>query len=482
MSETLYRKYRSQSFDDLYGQDAIKKVLSQVIKDSSWGHAYLFSGPRGTGKTSTARILAKAVNCSNRKGANPCNTCDSCLAIGKGAYLDLIEIDAASNRGIDEIRSLKEKVNFSPVKGDTKVYIIDEVHMLTQEAFNALLKTLEEPPDHAIFILATTEPHKMPPTILSRCQRFDFKLATDKEIVKKLSAIARAEKQDVDKEVLDLIARLGRGSFRDSETIFEKVLRGVHTKRITYKDAQSSLGLADTDKIEVLVDFILQNDISKALSEFHDLYNAGVDVHQIFSQVLEILRLRMLELYEEPVTLSPIISAIKTVADSEFKARRSSHPHLLFELAIAELCSNDGDKKPETKAKPASVVSNSKQKERKKNPIRQTKDNLISLSFVKKRWGAILTELKTFNHHLSAFLQKSEPVSIEGSKVLINVPFQFHKERIENPKSREAFMNASVKVFDTSLIPVCAVVKPATQSKTESNEDAVLEVFGEILG
>jgi len=230
VGQVLYRKYRSQTFSQVYGQDSVINVLLHSVNTDNISHAYLFSGPRGTGKTSTARIFAKAVNCNFLKDGDPCNKCDTCNAINNGQFLDLIEIDGASNRGIDEIRQLKENVNFVPTQGKYKIYIIDEVHMLTTEAFNALLKTLEEPPAQIIFILATTEAHKLPLTIISRVQRFDFKLAEDKFIELKLKKILDAEKVNIEDEALKLLISSAEGSFRDGESILEKVLNSTDKK------------------------------------------------------------------------------------------------------------------------------------------------------------------------------------------------------------------------------------------------------------
>jgi len=222
--QTLYLKYRSQKFGDLVGQDAIAQTLRNAVEQGRVAHAYLFSGVRGTGKTSTARILAKAINCLDRRGAEPCGVCANCVEIGSGAAVDLIEIDAASNRGIDEIRDLRERVKYLPATLKVKVYIIDEAHMLTTEAFNALLKTLEEPPAHVVFVLATTEPHKIPLTVASRCQRFDFRRIDTGAIAAHLASIVEHEQVKVDPQSLALLARLARGSMRDGITLLDQLI------------------------------------------------------------------------------------------------------------------------------------------------------------------------------------------------------------------------------------------------------------------
>src|ERR1700676_947519 len=267
--QTLYLKYRSQKFGDLVGQDAIAQTLRNAVEQGRVAHAYLFSGVRGTGKTSTARILAKAINCLNRKGAEPCGVCANCVEIASGAAVDLIEIDAASNRGIDEIRDLRERVKYLPAVLKAKIYIIDEAHMLTTEAFNALLKTLEEPPAHVVFVLATTEPHKIPLTVASRCQRFDFRRIDTGAIAAHLASIVEQEQVKVDPQSLALLARLAHGSMRD----------GIEL-----------LGLADPDTLVALLAFVTEGDGAKTLTELQRFYDAGGDVRQLVRGLLGAIR------------------------------------------------------------------------------------------------------------------------------------------------------------------------------------------------
>ncbi|HVU65711.1 MAG TPA: DNA polymerase III subunit gamma/tau, partial [Ktedonobacteraceae bacterium] len=223
-SQSLYRKWRSQTFDEMVGQEVITHTLKNALLEDKLSHAYLFTGPRGTGKTTTARLLAKTVNCTNAQNGEPCNTCQQCREITAGTSFNVIEIDAASNRGIDSIRELREKVMMPPATGKYKIYILDEAHMLTTEAFNALLKTLEEPPDYAIFVMATTDVHKMLPTVLSRCQRFDFKRFTTRQIVDHLLKIASAEKIEIEKSALELIARAAAGGMRDALSLLDQAI------------------------------------------------------------------------------------------------------------------------------------------------------------------------------------------------------------------------------------------------------------------
>ncbi|MCD6097186.1 DNA polymerase III subunit gamma/tau [bacterium] len=292
MSLVLYRKYRPQRFDQVIGQDFIVKILQSEIKHNRLAHAYLFAGPRGLGKTTVARILAKAVNCLNldiKKEIEPCNQCEVCRAINSESSFNLIEIDGASNRGIDQIRELKEKVRFPPSIGKKKVIIIDEVHMLTIEAFNALLKTLEEPPEFTIFILATTEPHQVPETIISRCQRFDFKKVPADKIVQRLGKIAQMEKKKVPKDVLKDIAYYSQGCVRDAETLLGQVL-SLPGKEITAD--QASLFFPRHD-FGLLLDFsrlLLEKNTSQAIKKLNEISEQGLDLDQFRQNLLEFFR------------------------------------------------------------------------------------------------------------------------------------------------------------------------------------------------
>ena len=287
--QTLYLKYRSQRFADLVGQDAIARTLQNAVEQGRVAHAYLFSGVRGTGKTSTARILAKAVNCLNRQGAEPCGECTACVEIASGAAVDLIEIDAASNRGIDEIRELRDRVKYLPASLRVKVYIIDEAHMLTTEAFNALLKTLEEPPPHAVFVLATTEPHKIPLTVASRTQRFDFRRIETGAIGTRLAQIAQAEGVTVDPAALALLARMAQGSMRDGITFLDQLLsRGAES--LTVERTRELLGLADPDLLVDLLTAVTSGDAAATLSRLQGFYEAGGDMRQLVRGLLQAIR------------------------------------------------------------------------------------------------------------------------------------------------------------------------------------------------
>lgn len=289
MYQALYRKYRPTCFDEIVGQDVIIKTFKNAIKNKKLSHAYLFSGPRGTGKTSTAKILAKTINCENLHEFEPCNQCNSCIQINNKQNTDIIEIDAASNNGVDEIRELKSKVNLVPANSKYKVYIIDEVHMLSTGAFNALLKTLEEPPSHIIFILATTEIHKIPATILSRCQKFDFKKISPKKIVENLKKIVTKENLNIEEDALKEIAILSQGAMRDAIGLLDQAI-SYSPENITIQDIHDINGTLETTILQQVIGYIINNDMLNLLKIFDEFDENGKNLIKICEELIYYLR------------------------------------------------------------------------------------------------------------------------------------------------------------------------------------------------
>ncbi|MEJ2746453.1 MAG: DNA polymerase III subunit gamma/tau [Anaerolineae bacterium] len=478
MSQAHYRKWRPARFDDVVGQEHITRTLQNSVAADRVGHAYLFCGPRGTGTTTSARLLAKAVNCLHEDlGQRPCNECSICKAINNGRFLDLIEIDAASNTGVDDIRDLRDKINFAPSEGRFKVYIIDEVHMLSTAAFNALLKTLEEPPPHAKFILATTEEHKVPMTIKSRCQQFNFRLLTTAEIKQRLNWLAEKENLAVDDDALALIADQGAGSIRDAESLLDQLVMAPGDT-ITLERAQQVLGTVTNTAVTQLVNAWLNSDGATGLALIHEALASGADARQFSRQMVAYLRQLLLmqaagrdlafdgpsEQHETMLAQSQraprqgLISAVKRFTEAALTSAGSWQPQLPLELAFIELLPDEPvaiSRQPRAVEAPAKIVSvpspavsektaTSHQPPAPVSPppdeepplekgaqpsVTSRPSSDLSLDAVKAQWRTMTEQVGEQQRNLPALLTMGKPLALEGSTIILGFDFPiFHKK------------------------------------------------------
>ncbi|MCL4869398.1 MAG: DNA polymerase III subunit gamma/tau [Anaerolineae bacterium] len=498
MSQALYRKWRPARFDDVVGQEHVTHTLRQAIAAGRVGHAYLFSGPRGTGKTTSARLLAKAVNCLHDDPTQrPDDACSICQAIGQGRFLDLIEIDAASNTGVDDIRSLRDKINFAPSEGRYKVYIIDEVHMLSTAAFNALLKTLEEPPPHAIFVLATTEEHKVPVTIKSRCQVFHFRLLTQAEIHRRLHWMVEQEGLQIDPDALEMVARHGAGSLRDAESLLDQLVTSPDD-RITLERAQAVLGTAPIRAVCDLTTAWLDGDSAAALSILQEAFISGADARQLARQVVTYLRdLLLLQtaggriVLDSPVELRQemdaqaqraprlhLIETIKRFNEAALTPVSSWQPQLLVELALVESIAAASHVEPAVVPTPAvnyvverptpTVASPpplarvtpppapvSQEKEVAAAP--QTADG-FSIPAVQARWRDLTERVKGQNRNLGALLNSAKPLAAEGKTLVLGFDFPLLKDKFDNHPGGLEIVNQILQTIFGSEYRVRVVV------------------------
>ncbi|OGC36660.1 DNA polymerase III, subunit gamma and tau [candidate division WS6 bacterium RIFOXYC1_FULL_33_9] len=493
MSNVLYRKYRAQNFDELVGQDHITKILKNAIKGDQLSHAYLFVGSRGTGKTTTARVLAKAVNCLKpKKDGNPCNKCEVCLSVSNGTFLDLVEIDAASNRGIDQIRELKERIEFSPVKGKYKIYIIDEVHMLTNEAFNALLKTLEEPPEHIIFILATTDAHKLPPTILSRCQRYDFRLGTEKEIRDTLLMVLKNENINIEEKGLEILVRNARGSYRDALSLLDVVInaqiRSENAKEITEDEVKSILGIPEMYLVNALLESLLRGDSKKSLECISELEIKGINLTQFTSFTLEVLREVLVSkisgesdgeyTFAKDLKQRDILNLIKEFLNVERDLKNSTNQILIYQMLIPTFSKDENFVKDTTKLKEKGDIDTKNttilQKKSETVEVVCSDGGGIEIVEVGRNWEKIANGVKPKNATLFAFLGASKPVSVDGDVLNIEVPFKFYKDQIDSPVSRELISGVIFEVLGVHCRLKCNV-NEGVRPRLQSSADVVLK-------
>lgn len=466
MSLSLYRKYRPQTFSDVIGQSHIVQTLSNAIIHSRIGHAYLFTGPRGTGKTSVARIFARSVNCLNPEGAIPCMQCEVCKNITEGRSLDIYEIDAASNTGVDNIRELRENVKFPPSQAKYKIYIIDEVHMLSTGAFNALLKTLEEPPTHAIFILATTEIHKVPETIISRCQRYDFTRLPLEHIVEKLSVIAKKENVQIEKDALEMIAIAAEGGMRDAESLLAQVM-SLEDKKITAKEVEEILGTTKRKSLEDLATFLLSKDTASSLELINQLSQDGYDLEVFNKSFLNYLRQAMLVSVD--AKLAKIFS--HELTKEQIKTlQEKTHGHDSKELLFAIQCFSEIQGKSKSAFIPQLPLEMAIIKTA-QGPVAASSVQMISSTPSRP-----ITQTQT--SHIQATPQTAN-VNLEVKKIAQeqNIPSSSSVERAEPVKAPQAFENAPESPFtpesDVSATPE-KVARDKEKEQTKSEPQLII--------
>jgi DNA polymerase-3 subunit gamma/tau len=523
MYTALYRKWRPKKFEDVYGQEQVTATLKNELENNKISHAYLFCGTRGTGKTSTARLLAKAVNCGSPNDHNPCDICNSCISIDEGSSIDVIEIDAASNRGIDDIRNLREAIKFTPTLGKYKVYIIDEVHMLTNEAFNALLKTLEEPPAYVMFILATTEPHKLPATILSRCQRFDFKRISIQNIMNHLKSICGYEGMEADEAALRIIARNADGAMRDALSILDQcaVYGG---KNITEHTVLEVLGISGDHHLMEMGEAILQGDAPRAILIIDELSSGGKEIYQFIKDLIghyrNLLMTKILDKPEDVIDMSSegiqglknsaanfdresIVRCIKYLSELETEAKWYSNPRILLEVTVVRMCKAAGDDsldglmtrlsklekiiseggapvavtamkshqlKPQEKDDAKISARNKTERSADKTSGAISAD--ATSSEILGRWIGFKQFLKERRKiKLMTFVHTAKPIKIDGNMLLLSFEKEdrYSKEALEMPEICRDIEKEALDYFGTEIKIKCSIVN----EEVAKEDDAV---------
>lgn len=463
----LYRKYRSQDFDEVVGQSHVVDTLKNAIKSGKHSHAYLLTGPRGVGKTTVARLIAKSLN----KLPKQADLAD---------YLDIIEIDGASNRGIDEIRNLKEKIQVAPAKLEYKVYIIDEVHMLTKEAFNALLKTLEEPPSHAVFIFATTEIHKVPDTIISRTQRFDFRPIQIPDLERHLKFIAKQEKIDIEDQAIALIARLSRGGFRDAISLLDQV--AAVDGKITSSTITDFTGLQDTAKLQNIISLVGSGEANSVLAELNGLYMDGADPALLTQQLLDMIH--DLVNANPGDELSMLVGLSQDLGWVQANLRFTTVPQLLLQVGLVRSITSKTLSKPVDNAEPIAEAISPKQN---KPHIQAVQSKRVEQAKPTEKKGTddemlikSLSVIKHYNNSLYALLRGAK-MQIEDNQVRVKCRFSFHRDRISEQRNMQLIEKAFSKVYDRPMQLVAEVESTQKADKINSEEELIssaMAIFG----